>query len=127
MNRVTLAGNVESSPKAGIANGIEYCNFTVATFESFFNRYGLPVERILWHHIVAFGQLARNANQQIQSGSSIQVVGRLNYRSYVGKDNSQRTMTEIIASTIQFNDVQTSQNDQQAKTVVHTNESGNFH
>lgn len=109
MNRVTLIGAAEAVPRNGIANGLEYSNFTVVTYESFFNRFGLPVERTLFHRVVAFGRLAKTASQHVQEGASIQVSGRINYRTYVGSDNVQRTLAEIVADDIQPQDFHTRQ------------------
>jgi single-strand DNA-binding protein len=121
MNRVTLIGAAEAVPRNGIANGLEYSNFTVVTYESFFNRYGLPVERTLFHRVVAFGRLAKAASQHVQEGSSIQVSGRINYRTYVGSDNVQRTLAEIVADDIQPQDFHTRQQVHQEQTQFSSN------
>ena len=116
MNRVTLIGAAEAVPRNGIANGLEYSNFTIVTYESFFNRYGLPVERTLFHRVVAFGRLVKAAIRHVQEGAPIQVSGRINYRTYIGSDNIHRTLAEIVADDIQPQDFHTRQQVHQEQT-----------
>lgn len=53
-------------------------------------------------NIVAFGKIAENVANYLQKGQLTAVSGRLQTRSYEGKDGIRRYVTEVIASQVEF-------------------------
>jgi single-strand DNA-binding protein len=54
-----------------------------------------------WHTVVAFGKLAEHRAQQLAEGSQVLVRGRLQVRSYQGRDGAQRTAVEVVADELE--------------------------
>lgn len=52
--------------------------------------------------VVMFGKVAENAAQFTQKGSLVLIEGKVNKRSYDGKDGKKVYVTEIVADNVQF-------------------------
>lgn len=98
VNKVILLGHLGRDPEMKYGQtGTAVCRFSLATSEK---RDGQ--ERTEWHNITAFGKLAEVAGQYLAKGSQIYLEGRIQTRSWEGKDGAKRTATEIVAASIQF-------------------------
>jgi single-strand DNA-binding protein len=101
-NQVILLGNVGNEPKCGVGNsGKAYASFTLATTEKYKANNGDPVERTQWHNVGAFGFLAEVVQERVSKGSSVLVIGKLEYDKYTGKDGIERTVAKVVANTLQ--------------------------
>lgn len=100
-NQVILVGNVGVDPKCGVSQGGKsYASLTVATTEKYKNKIGDYVESTQWHNVSAFGFLADVVNERVGKGSTVLVIGKLEYEKYV-KDGVERTAAKIVANTLQ--------------------------
>lgn len=98
LNKVMLIGNLTRDPELRYTpQGTAVCSFGLAT-----NRSWLPegaVERreeTEFHRIVAWNKLAELCSQLLSKGRKAYVEGRLQTRSWVAQDGTQRTATEIV-------------------------------
>lgn len=97
LNRITLIGNLTRDPELRYTpQGTAVCTFGVATNRSWRTASGEVKESVQFHRIVAWQKLAELANQLLAKGKKVYLEGRLTYRTYVGKDEVERTVTEII-------------------------------
>lgn len=97
LNRATLIGNLTRDPELKYTpQGTAICSFGVATNRSWVTATGEMKEDVQYHRIVAWQRLAELCGKILAKGKKIYLEGRLTYRTYVGKDGVQRTMTEIV-------------------------------
>lgn len=105
VNKVILVGNVGRDPEVRyIDKNVAVATFTLATTERGYTlQNGTQVpERTEWHNIVAWRGLAELAEKYIRKGSQLYVEGKLQTRSWEGKDGVKRFTAEIVADTIQL-------------------------
>ena len=97
VNRVILIGNLTRDPELKYTpQGTPVCSFGVATNRNWATTTGEIKEDVQFHRIVAWQKLAELCGKILTKGRKVYLEGRLTYRSFVGKDGVQRTMTEII-------------------------------
>jgi single-strand DNA-binding protein len=97
LNRVILIGNLTRDPELKYTPaGTAVCTFGVATNRSWTTAEGQTKEETQYHRIVAWQKLAELSGKLLTKGRKIYLEGRLTYRSYVGKDGQQKSITEIV-------------------------------
>jgi len=97
MNRVTLIGNLTRDPELKYTPaGTAVCTFGVATNRSWTTADGQTREEVQYHRIVAWQKLAELCGKLLTKGRKVYLDGRLTYRSFIGKDGQQRSITEIV-------------------------------
>jgi single-strand DNA-binding protein len=101
-NHVQLIGYMGQDPELRYtASGKTVANFTVATTEKWQDQNGQTKERVSWHKIVVWGNLAESCAKLAGKGSRVLLQGKLQYRTY--ESNGQNyNVVEVIASNIQF-------------------------
>ena len=100
-NHVQLVGRLSANPEVKILdNGSKLARFAVAINESFTNKKGEKVTNTQWHTITAWGSLANIAERILYKGTQVTIDGKLVNRTYVAKDGSKRTSTEIVANEL---------------------------
>jgi len=77
-------------------------SFGMATNRVWKNQQGEKQENVQFHNIVVFGRQAEIVSQYLNKGSLILVEGRIQTRSWEGKDGVKQYRTEIVAERIQF-------------------------
>ena len=100
MNKVYLIGNLCRDPELTETNGgIAVCRFAIAV-----NRpYSSDGEKLTdFFNITAFRNQATNCNKYLKKGSKVAVIGSLQNRTYDDKQGVKRTVTDIIASEVEF-------------------------
>lgn len=104
MNRVILIGRLTKDPELKYAPGTgnAVTTFTLAVDRRFANKEGQREADFV--PIVVWGKSAENVANYCSKGKLIGVAGRLQIRSYEGKDGVRRTVAEIIADEVQFLD-----------------------
>lgn len=103
LNKVMLYGNLTRDPELrALPSGMNVVNFSVATNRVFRDRDGKKQEQAEFHNVVVFGRQADTVNQYLKKGSAVFVEGRLQTRSWEGKDGEKKYRTEIIAERVQF-------------------------
>ncbi|MCX6164958.1 MAG: single-stranded DNA-binding protein [Ignavibacteriae bacterium] len=96
LNKVMLIGRLGKDPELKYTEkGTAYCNFSIATDESYKDENGNKVERTEWHNIVAWRKLAEICQQYLKKGSKIYCEGKLQTDSYE-KDGVKRYSTKIV-------------------------------
>lgn len=101
-NSVFLLGHTGKEIEYRVTDsGVAIANVSLATTEYFKNQHGERVERTEWHNLVAFHKLAEVFRDYVHKGSRIDVVGRLQTRTWDDKDTGvKRYRTEIIVKEI---------------------------
>jgi single-strand DNA-binding protein len=96
LNKVMLIGHLGKDPELKYTEkGTAYCNFSIATDESYKDENGNKVERTEWHNIVTWRKLAEICQQYLKKGSKIYCEGKLQTDSYE-KDGIKRYSTKIV-------------------------------
>lgn len=97
LNKVELIGNLTRDPELKYTpTGIAVCTFTIATDRSWKTASGEKKEEADFHRIVAWNKLAEICSQFLKKGTKTYVSGRLSNKKYVGKDGTDKYVTEVI-------------------------------
>ncbi len=97
LNKVTLIGNLTRDPELKYTPaGTAVCTFGVATNRSWTTQDGQIKDEVQYHRIVAWQKLAELCGKILAKGRKVFLEGRLTYRTFTGKDNVQRTVSEIV-------------------------------
>lgn len=101
MNKVFLIGNLTRDPEqTETPNGIAVCRFSIAVSRDFTNSDG---ERETdFFNIVVWRGRAENCGKYLKKGNKVAVIGSLQNRSYEDKDGVKRSVTDIVASEVEF-------------------------
>lgn len=103
LNKVFIAGRLTADPDLRTTpSGTNVVSFSVATNRVWRDKSGERREETEFHNVVAWGRQAEVVNQFLKKGSLILVEGRLQTRSWEGKDGQTRKTTEIVAERIQL-------------------------
>ncbi len=102
-NKVMLLGNLGQDPDLRYnPSGTPVCNFSLATNEHWLDKDGQKQQRTEWHRIVVWGKNGENCSRYLAKGRQVFVEGRIETRSWEGKDGQKRYTTEVIARNVQF-------------------------
>lgn len=103
VNKVMLIGNLGADPEIRYtADGTAVATFRIATSRRWTNKNGEKVDQTEWHRIVAWRRLGEICAQYLSKGKQVYIEGRLQTRSWEGKDGNKRWTTEIIAQNLQM-------------------------
>src|SRR5580692_6627177 len=103
LNKAFVFGNLTRDPELrALPSGMNVCSFSVATNRTFKDRDGKKQEQTDFHNVVVFGRQADTVNQYLKKGRSVYVEGRMQTRSWEGKDGEKKYRTEIVADAVQF-------------------------
>jgi single-strand DNA-binding protein len=103
LNKAFIFGNITRDPELrSLPSGMNVCSFGVATNRVFKDREGKKQEQTDFHNIVVFGRQADTVAQYLKKGSSVFIEGRMQTRSWDGKDGEKKYRTEIVADRVQF-------------------------
>lgn len=101
MNKVILIGNLTRDPEVGeTPGGVVVCKFTIAVSRDYANADG--TKETDFFNIVTWRSKAENCGKYLKKGNKVGVVGSLQNRFYEDKDGVKRTVTDIIASDVEF-------------------------
>ena len=95
MGRVTKQVDVRYTPSQKVV-----CSFTLAVDRPFLNQEGKREADFI--PVVVWGKAAELCGNSLAKGHRILVEGRLQIRSYDGKDGNRHWVTEIIANNVEF-------------------------
>ena len=104
LNKAMVFGNLTRDPELrALPSGGQVCSFGLATNRVYKKADGSKAEQAEFHNIVVFGRQAETCAQYLKKGSSAYVEGRIQTRSWEGKeDGKKQYRTEIIAERVQF-------------------------
>jgi single-strand DNA-binding protein len=103
LNKVFLIGNLTRDPELKtLPSGTAVTSFGVATNRVWRNQQGERQEEVQFHNVVVFGRQAETTSQYLKKGSLVMIEGRIQTRSWDGKDGTKQYRTEIVAERVQF-------------------------
>ncbi len=103
LNKVFLYGNLTKDPELkALPSGTQVVSFSMATNRVYKDKDGKKQEQADFHNIVAFGRTAEVMAQYLGKGRPVFVEGRIQTRSWEGKDGSKQYRTEIVVDNFQF-------------------------
>ncbi len=103
LNKVFLVGRLTADPQLRTTpSGDQVGTFSIATNRNWTDRSGQRKEATEFHNVVVWGRQAEIVNQFLKKGSTVLVEGRLQTRSWEGKDGQMRKTTEVIGERIQL-------------------------
>lgn len=102
LNKVMIIGRLTRDPELrATPNGTNVCQMGLATNFVYTNQQsGQKVEQVEYHNVVLWRKLAEIANQYLKKGRRVYIEGRLQTRSWDGKDGAKRSRTEIVADNM---------------------------
>ena len=101
LNRVILIGRLTRDPELRYtSNGLAVASFTLAVDRSRPNAQGEREADFI--PIVVWQKQAENVANYLGKGSLIAVDGRMQVRSFDGKDGVRRWVTEVVAENVRF-------------------------
>lgn len=103
LNKVQLIGRLTRDPEIRTTpSGQTVATVGLATNRTWNDKSGQKQEKTEFHNIVVWGRLAEIVGQYMTKGQEAYFEGRLETRSYTGKDGVERRVTEIIAENMQM-------------------------
>lgn len=103
VNKVILVGRLTRDPEIrSTPSGQSVATIGMATNNYWTDKSGQRQERTEFHSVVLWGKLAEIAGQYLTKGQECYVEGRLQTRSYTGKDGVERKAVEIVGETMQL-------------------------
>ena len=112
MNKVILIGNLTRDPELSeTPNGIAVCRFTLAVGRNYGDSETDFFNVNIWR------EKAENCAKFLVKGKKVAVVGSLQNRSYEDKDGIKRTVTDVVASEVEFLTPKQAQEDEEVRTV----------
>ena len=101
MNKIILLGRLTKDPEVRYTDsGKVVCQFTLAVDRPFAGPDGKREADFI--PVVLWGKQGETAGNGLHHGNRALVEGRLQIRSYDGKDGSKRWVTEVIADRFEF-------------------------
>lgn len=102
LNRVTLIGHISSTPEQKkLDSGRSVTRTSLATNYAWKDaKSGEPKTKADFHTVVAWNKLGDRVQQYLKKGDRIYVEGRLDNRSFAGKDGVTKYFTDIIADKL---------------------------
>ncbi len=102
LNRVSLIGHASNSPeRKQLESGSAVTKVNVATNYAWkMADTGERKEKVDFHTIIAWNKLGDRIAQYIKKGDRLYLEGRLNYRTFTGKDGTTKYVTDIVADKL---------------------------
>ncbi|MBN8593421.1 MAG: single-stranded DNA-binding protein [Anaerolineae bacterium] len=99
-----IVGNVGRDPELRyLQSGTAVCDFSVAVSESWTDQQsGQKKEKTTWFKVSAWGKLAEVCNQYVQKGRQVMVVGTVEARAYLDKNNQPASSLDLRARDVRF-------------------------
>ena len=103
LNKAFIFGNLTRDPELrAMPNGMNVCSSSIATNRVYTAKDGKKQEQTDFHNIVVFGRQADTVAQYLKKGSSALIEGRIQTRSWDGKDGEKKYRTAIVAENVRF-------------------------
>lgn len=101
MNKIILMGRLTRDPEVRYTTtGRAVCQFALAVNRPFTNQDGQREADFI--NIIIWGKSAEIAGNSLSKGQRVLIEGRLQIRSYDGKDNKKHYVTEVITNSFEF-------------------------
>ncbi len=100
-NQVQLIGRLGMDPEVKVlTNDNVMARMSIATTQYKKNKDGERTEETQWHRVIAWGNIARIAEQYCRKGQEVGVTGKLITRSYETKGGEKKYITEVVISEL---------------------------
>jgi single-strand DNA-binding protein len=117
LNKVLIIGRLTADPQVrSTPGGTQVTSFSLATNRNWTDKSGAKKESTEFHNIVVWGRQAEVAAKFLTKGSEVYIEGRLQTRSWEGKDGQSRKTTEIICERMQLGSRRVSPSDSASNT-----------
>jgi single-strand DNA-binding protein len=102
VNKVFLLGNTGKDTETRTTNGGTLAaSVSLATADRVKDQQGNWSDRTEWHNLVAFGKLAEVFRDYVHKGSKINVIGKIQTRSWDDKNTGEKKYrTEIVVQDL---------------------------
>lgn len=105
INKVILLGRATRDTELrATGSGTPVSNIRLATNRATRGTDGELAEHPQYHTVICWERLAEQTGKHVTKGRLVYVEGRLESRSFTDKDGTERAVTEVIASDVQFLD-----------------------
>ena len=102
-SKAIITGNLTRDPELRTTpNGASVCGFSVAVNRVYKDSNGEQKEDVSYIDCSAWGRLGEMISQYAKKGTSVLVSGRLDQRSFEGKDGIKRSRVEIVVEDFNF-------------------------
>ena len=102
-SKAIITGNLTRDPELRTTpNGATVCSFSVAVNRVYKDASGEQREDVSFIDCSAWGKLGEMINQYAKKGTGVLVSGRLDQRSFEGKDGVRRSRVEIVVEDFNF-------------------------
>ena len=116
MNKVVIIGNLTKDPESTKTQSeISVCRLSVAVSRDYAGADGN--RETDFFNVTVWRNQADNCAKYLKKGNKVAIVGSLQNRTYEDKDGIKRTVTEIIASEVEFLTPKNSENQQDVVTA----------
>ncbi|MGB2791180.1 MAG: single-stranded DNA-binding protein [Candidatus Moraniibacteriota bacterium] len=103
VNKAILVGRLTRDPETRTTpSGQTVATIGLATSHRWSDKSGQKQEKTEFHTIILWGRTAEVAAQYLTKGQEAYFEGRIQTRSYTGKDGVERKVTEIVAENMQL-------------------------
>lgn len=103
VNKVILVGNLGKDPELRYTPaGVAVTTFSLATSERYKDKQGAMQEKVEWHNIIAWRQLAEICGKYLHKGKQVYLEGKITTRSYDDRDGVKKYITEIVVDQMQM-------------------------
>jgi single-strand DNA-binding protein len=99
VNVIVISGLVETMETRATRDGNFLAKFTVGTLDRFYTKAGEPKASRTAFDCVAWGKLAQHV-EHIETGSYIEVHGKMQLRCYEGRDKQKKWKWELAAARV---------------------------
>lgn len=101
MNRVEIEGRLGRDAELRyLPNGQANTQMSVAAERSWKDDQGEWKSETEWVNVVVWGALGESAAERLRKGDLVHVIGRLQTRSWDGKDGQKHYKTEVVAQSL---------------------------
>src|SRR3989344_5756128 len=103
LNKVFIIGRLTGDPQLRqTPSGQNVASFSIATNRVWTDKAGAKQEAVEFHNVVLWGRTAEVASQYLTKGQVAMIEGRLQTRSWDGKDGHKNRTTEIVGERMQL-------------------------
>ncbi|MBQ3297118.1 single-stranded DNA-binding protein [Candidatus Saccharibacteria bacterium] len=121
-SKAIITGNLTRDPELRTTpNGASVCSFSVAVNRVYKDANGEQKEDVSFIDCSAWNKLGEMINQYAKKGTGVLVSGRLDQRSFEGKDGVRRSRTEIVVEDFNFTGGPRNDNDSSSSNFSATN------
>ncbi|MFZ1751379.1 MAG: single-stranded DNA-binding protein [Saprospiraceae bacterium] len=101
VNKVILIGHLGRDPEIRtLENGTKVGTFSLATNESYKDKTDNWQTVTEWHNIVVWRGQAERSERELKKGNLAFIEGKITHRKYQDKDGNEKSITEIVAFTV---------------------------